>query len=60
MITGPMTISGIGAVTRYGWGAQSLWDGLPSGKPAATLVDGFGREGEENVCWRGSAMTVVR
>lgn len=49
MIAGPMTITGIGAVTGYGWGAQPLWDGLLSGKPAATLVDGFGREGEENV-----------
>ena len=48
MIAGPMTITGIGAVTGYGWGIGSLWNGLLSGKPAATLVDGFGPTGEEN------------
>lgn len=48
MVQGPMTISGIGAVTGYGWGTASLWNGLLSGKPAATLVDGFGISGHEN------------
>ena len=48
MTTGPMTITGVGAVTGYGWGADSLWTGLLSGKPAATLVGGFGHDGEEN------------
>ena len=43
-----MAIAGIGAVTGYGWGTTSLWDGLLSGKPAAKLVDGFGATGEEN------------
>ena len=47
-MAGPMTITGIGAVTGYGWGAASLWSGLLSGKPAAKLVDGFGPTGEEN------------
>ena len=47
-MVGPMTITGIGAVTGYGWGAESLWSGLLSGKPAAKLVDGFGPTGEEN------------
>ncbi|MCI4675541.1 beta-ketoacyl synthase N-terminal-like domain-containing protein [Candidatus Mycolicibacterium alkanivorans] len=44
-----MTITGIGAVTGYGWGTPPLWDGLLSGKPAARLVAGFGRSSEENV-----------
>lgn len=43
-----MAIAGIGAVTGYGWGTASLWNGLLSGKPAAKLVDGFGPTGEEN------------
>jgi 3-oxoacyl-[acyl-carrier-protein] synthase II len=42
-----MAISGIGAVTGYGWGTAPLWNGLLSGKPAATLVDGFGPTREE-------------
>jgi 3-oxoacyl-[acyl-carrier-protein] synthase II len=44
-----MTITGIGAVTGYGWGKQQLWDGLLSGKPAATLVSGYGRDRDETV-----------
>lgn len=36
------TITGIGAVTGYGWGRELLWDGLMSGKSAGALVDGFG------------------
>src|SRR5690242_16542370 len=47
-MVGPMTISGIGAVTGYGWGAESLWNGLMSGKPAAKLVGGFGPRGDED------------
>lgn len=35
-------IAGIGAVTGYGWGREHLWDGLVSGKPAATLTGGYG------------------
>ncbi|MBJ7349442.1 MAG: 3-oxoacyl-ACP synthase [Rhodococcus sp.] len=30
-------ISGIGAVSGYGWGTAALWTGLASGKAAATL-----------------------
>ena len=48
MTVEPMTIAGIGAVTGYGWGTQPLWDGLLSGKPAATLAGGFGPDGQEN------------
>jgi 3-oxoacyl-[acyl-carrier-protein] synthase II len=35
-------ICGIGAVSGYGWGREPLWDGLVSGKSAATLVSGHG------------------
>ncbi|OZC63740.1 3-oxoacyl-ACP synthase [Rhodococcus sp. 06-462-5] len=30
-------ITGIGALSGYGWGASALWDGLFTGKAAATL-----------------------
>lgn len=43
-----MTICGIGAVTGYGWGRERLWDGLSSGKHAATLEGGYGRDGDES------------
>ena len=43
MRTSAMAIAGIGAVTGYGWGADRLWNGLLSGKPAAVLVAGHGR-----------------
>ncbi len=37
------TISGVGAVTGYGWGGrEALWNGLVSGKSAAALHEGFG------------------
>ncbi|MFF5990970.1 beta-ketoacyl synthase N-terminal-like domain-containing protein [Prauserella flavalba] len=42
-------ICGIGAVTGYGWGREILWDGLVSGKPAAVLTGGFGRNRDESV-----------
>ena len=32
-------IVGIGAVTGFGWGVQSLWDGLIAGKSAAEPVE---------------------
>lgn len=41
-----MAITGIGAVTGYGWGKEALWEGLASGKPAAILHSGFGADGE--------------
>jgi 3-oxoacyl-[acyl-carrier-protein] synthase II len=37
-------ICGVGAVSGYGWGVEPLWDGLVSGKPAATLASGMGEE----------------
>lgn len=39
-----MTIAGIGAVTGYGWGRETLWEGLLSGKSAARLHPGYGPE----------------
>ncbi|MBJ7338244.1 beta-ketoacyl synthase N-terminal-like domain-containing protein [Mycolicibacterium sp.] len=39
-------VIGIGAVTGYGWGRKSLWDGLLSGKPAAALFEGYGTDGD--------------
>ncbi|MHA6799880.1 beta-ketoacyl synthase N-terminal-like domain-containing protein [Bounagaea algeriensis] len=35
MTTQPCGITGIGAVTGYGWGTAPLWNGLRSGVPAA-------------------------
>ncbi len=35
-------ICGIGAVTGYGWGRESLWEGLTSGVSAAQFAEGFG------------------
>nr|WP_040510679.1 beta-ketoacyl synthase N-terminal-like domain-containing protein [Gordonia soli] len=35
-------VSGLGAVTGYGWGREQLWEGLVSGKSAASLQAGFG------------------
>jgi 3-oxoacyl-[acyl-carrier-protein] synthase II len=48
MQTPTMAIAGIGAVTGYGWGTERLWRGLLSSKPAATLVAGYGRTGDEH------------
>ncbi len=39
-----MGICGIGAVSGYGWGRETLWEGLVSGKSAATVVSGLGAE----------------
>lgn len=47
MTSRDIAIQGIGAVTGYGWGREALWDGLSSGKHAATLVEGFGADGHE-------------
>lgn len=42
-------ILGLGAVTGYGWGTKSLWEGLLSGKPAANLHEGYG--GSDGSAW---------
>lgn len=42
-------ICGIGVVSGYGWGRELLWDGLMSGKPAATAEPGLGSEPGETL-----------
>ncbi|MGB6072089.1 MAG: 3-oxoacyl-ACP synthase, partial [Rhodococcus sp. (in: high G+C Gram-positive bacteria)] len=42
-------ITGIGAVSGYGWGASALWDGLSTGKAAATLHHDLTRPGQNPV-----------
>lgn len=42
-------VTGVGAVSGYGWGASALWDGLASGKAAATLHHDFARPGTNPV-----------
>ena len=39
-----MWFAGMGAVSGYGWGRESLWRGLLSGVSAARPVSGFGPE----------------
>ncbi len=41
-------MTGIGAVTGYGWGTAELWRGLLSGKPAAALIDRYADDGQGN------------
>jgi 3-oxoacyl-[acyl-carrier-protein] synthase II len=43
-------ICGVGVVSGYGWGRELLWDGLLSGKPAATAESGLGSAPGE-VAW---------
>ncbi|MFI9511017.1 beta-ketoacyl synthase N-terminal-like domain-containing protein [Nocardia sp. NPDC052566] len=43
-----MTITGIGAVSGYGWGREALWQGLLSGKSAASVQGGYGPSRTEN------------
>lgn len=43
-----VSISGVGAVSGYGWGTRALWDGVCSGKPAARLHGGYGDTGDES------------
>lgn len=42
MTTRRIGFAGIGVVSGYGWGRESFWDGLCSGKPAARLVGDHG------------------
>ncbi|MFN3542112.1 MAG: beta-ketoacyl synthase N-terminal-like domain-containing protein [Rhodococcus sp. (in: high G+C Gram-positive bacteria)] len=42
-------ITGIGALSGYGWGASALWDGLSTGKAAATLHHDHTRPGQNPV-----------
>lgn len=43
-------ISGLGAVTGYGWGVDQLWKGLSSCEPAAIQLDGYG-QGRDETAW---------
>ncbi|WP_280263417.1 beta-ketoacyl synthase N-terminal-like domain-containing protein [Nocardia wallacei] len=45
-----MTIAGIGVVSGYGWGRETLWQGLLSGKSAARLYPGYG-PGRDEHAW---------
>ncbi|WP_067457448.1 beta-ketoacyl synthase N-terminal-like domain-containing protein [Nocardia alba] len=47
-----MSIAGIGVVSGYGWGRESLWRGLMGGKPAARLYPGYGH-GRDQHAWVG-------
>jgi 3-oxoacyl-[acyl-carrier-protein] synthase II len=49
MTTRGLGICGIGAVSGYGWGREPLWNGLLSGKPAATVTPDLGRNPGDGV-----------
>ena len=49
MNTHGIDISGMGAVSGYGWGTASLWNGLATGKAAATLHHNPSRAGKNPV-----------
>ncbi|RRO17012.1 3-oxoacyl-ACP synthase [Saccharopolyspora rhizosphaerae] len=40
-------ISGIGAVSGYGWGREPLWEGLATGRVAARPTEGHGPERDQ-------------
>ncbi len=42
-----MPIAGIGVVSGYGWGRETLWRGLHTGKAAAGLYPGYGADRDE-------------
>ncbi|SES07512.1 3-oxoacyl-[acyl-carrier-protein] synthase II [Lentzea xinjiangensis] len=42
MVARDVGICGIGVVSAYGWGREFLWEGLASGKPAASVVPELG------------------
>lgn len=37
-------ITGVGAVTGYGWGREAMWDGLLTGASACRLTPGYGKD----------------
>ncbi len=39
--TSPMHITGVGAVTGYGWGTKHVWDGFLLGESAVKLTSGL-------------------
>jgi 3-oxoacyl-[acyl-carrier-protein] synthase II len=50
LVSNELGICGIGAVSGYGWGVGRLWEGLATGKAAATQADGYGR-GLDQSAW---------
>jgi 3-oxoacyl-[acyl-carrier-protein] synthase II len=46
VLTTPVNITGVGAVTGYGWGRKHLWDGFLLGESAVKLTGGL--HGYEN------------
>jgi len=46
-------ISGVGAVTGYGWGRKHLWDGLITGESAVRLQSGFAEAFGRDEIWMG-------
>lgn len=47
----PAWISGVGAVTGYGWGRKHMWDGLVTGESAVRRLSGFGDFFEHDEVW---------
>lgn len=45
-----MPIAGVGVVSGYGWGRETLWRGLTSGKAAAGWYRGYG-PGRDECAW---------
>jgi 3-oxoacyl-[acyl-carrier-protein] synthase II len=45
-----VSIAGLGAVTGYGWGTDTLWNGLVSSKPAARLTR-VDENGSDDTVW---------
>jgi 3-oxoacyl-[acyl-carrier-protein] synthase II len=41
----PIVVTGVGAVSGYGWGAAALWQGLRSGRTAVGPFDRFDHQG---------------
>jgi 3-oxoacyl-[acyl-carrier-protein] synthase II len=41
----PVVVTGVGAVSGYGWGAAALWQGLRSGRTAVGPFDRFDHQG---------------
>ena len=47
----PAWVTGIGAVTGYGWGRKHLWDGLVLGESAVVPTPGFGEFFDTDELW---------
>ncbi len=47
----PVWITGLGAVTGYGWGTKHVWDGLMTGESAVRPRPGYGEFFDEDHVW---------